>query len=320
MSHSRKTFFTVRGGRSLAVGGLLLTLAGCSNVVSVIIDQHLQPTVVAASEEHCVASELILEEIGLASGNAIAPVFATSFNKLSQLASGDEDLAMYCKQNMVGAAAVTDKALRLMLEEITSGFEVTIKALGIKDKDIRETLLAVQQLQARGVSIYAGDQVDVTVERVNKISTELQAQIDARLATGGLSEESKRLLVKAVEHLRGASYYRGKALVGAKVIYLNLQREGVQNHIVRAVQSKGKGESFQALKQIATGGLNLARGTGDSLELTNKIHDLADQEGFKRALDDLENPNPEESDSLAKFAEAEAEENEDLGLPTFEEI
>ena len=293
------------------------TLSGAGDaVVGWFIDDHMKPTIIAAAEEKCVAIDIVLEQTGMGDVGFLG---SGVVKEIAELASSDEGAAMFCKQNLIGAATVTQKALDLMLTEVGDGFADAYAGLETKDKDIEDTLLAVQQLEGQGASAYTGDGTDATIEKISKVSASLQARIDERIEAGGLSEEARKHLIEAAQHLRGASYYRGKALVGATLIVRQLQKEGVESLVQDAVQTKGTGQSVAAIKTIATGGLSLVRGTGESLALTDKIHTLADKEDFEDALDELENPDPKSKDSLAVFASAEEAANDDLGLPTLEE-
>jgi len=89
--------------------------------------------------------------------------------------------------------------------------------------------------------------------------------------------------------------------------------------VVDALQAAGHGDDITSMKVVVTGGLTLARGTGDSLALTGKLRDLADREEFEVALEELKNPDPAGEDSLAAFAKEEQQHAADLGLPTLEE-
>jgi len=312
-----------------ATAGVLM-LGGCQTakealesvqdaVVDAAIDYHIQPTVIATAEEYCVAMDLVLEQTGLLDNGYGGPFVEAALTELMRAALEDDVPAMYCTLNVVSAAAVTERALNMMIAEVGRGFVAAYDGLEMKDEDVLQTLLAVQQLEAEGSGAYAGDSVVVTIRQLDQVSAALGARIDERIKAGGLSQEAKDKLVQAAGHLRNTSYYRGKALVGAYVIYRELSRGNVEALVVDALQAKGHGDDITSMKVIVTGGLTLAQGTGDSLALTGQIRDLADREEFEVALEDLKNPDPAGEESLASFAREEQQQAADLGLPTLEE-
>ncbi len=319
-----------RGAAIAAATAAVIALSGCQTakdalesvqdaIVDTAIDYHVQPTVIAVAEEYCVALDLILEQTGVIDNGYGGPLMEAALTELMRAALADDVPAMYCTLNVVSAAAVTERALNMMIAEVGRGFVAAYEGLDMKDADVLETLLAVQQLETEGAGAYAGDSAVVTIRKFDQVSAALQARIDERIAAGGLSQEGREKLVLAAGHLRNASYYRGKALVGAYVIYRELSRGGVEALVVDALQAAGHGDDITSMKVIATGGLTLVRGTGDSLALTGRIRELADEEEFEVALEELKNPDPAAEDSLAGFAKQEEQQAADLGLPMLEE-
>jgi len=319
----RKTALAVAAAATLALTGCQTLQEGLesfqSGVVDATIDYHIQPTVIAMAEEYCVAMDIVLEQTGLLKSGYGGPFMEAALTELMRAALEDDVPAMYCTLNVVSAAAVTERALNMMVAEIGRGFVAAYDGLEMKDEDVLQTLLAVQQLEAEGSGASAGDSVVVTIRQLDEVSAALKARIDERIEAGGLSQEAKDKLVQAAGHLRNASYYRGKALVGAWVIYRELSRGGIEALVVDALQAAGHGDDLTSMKVVMTGGLTLARGTGDSLALTGRLRDLADREEFDVALEELKNPDPAGEDSLATYAKQEEQQAADLGLPTLEE-
>ncbi len=104
--------------------------------------------------------------------------------------------------------------------------------------------------------------------------------------------------------------------MGAIVIYRSIQKQGWKGTLESTLKTKDKDKTTKTLEVIATGGLQLVKGFGDSLVLSSRIHKLADGDELEKRLKALSNSKPEEEDSLASIADAEIKGTADLGLPT----
>lgn len=295
------------------------TFGGLLNAITpdaeTLVGSGVLPSMLAIAEETCVAQQVIAGNTdGLGGQIAMNIGF-----KIVQQTIEDETgrKPMFCEQNMVALLLTTDKLMGRSIKEVASGIEIANRALGGKVVDLPDTLALYLSGERRSLSSMQTSEIESTLTLVGETSAKLQAEIEARIQQGGLSDETIAQLLQAVQHLSNAAYIRGKLMVAGFVIKRALSFGNPQTFALLFQKQTSIPEGF--LEDLPSNTVGMVDATFKTFELISLISDVKDDDAFETAFDQVKKADDAVLAEISAEAASIQAANNDEGGPTVAE-